>query len=979
MLSAKWIWTGQEGRHRYNQTIVARKAFSVTETRRAVEQRALLRITADSAYRCFINDSWVNDGPCRAWPEHYQYDEIDVTGYLHTGDNEIRIIAKYWGTGTFHQVPRQAGLLVQLDLTAADGDVTTVATDGSWEAAVCPAWRVNTPKVSIQMEAQEDYDARLEEALAFAPAAVLYTAGEGPWQDLHPRDVSLLTKKPFSFHTMLGANVVARRDDLHFCLPAARLAHPDLVEANRNTMMAGGMATVLSVEEPASVRFATEGMQVTIDGQAVDTAPYPVTPGDHLLVAFVSDAVGHIKEKTLRIVNPPAGLHLANPADSASSASSANSASLPSPQGSPDPKGPPNPQDSLSPWCYIAFPEFNYAGDDIRWPPQGHIEQLAEQLEAYHSCISALGEAATGVAAFAATLGDRTKILSADEMFVADTHWRFLTREKLSGPGDLIENPAGLLYDNAEVTVVHPSTDGDMELVLDLGEQNIGYYDLELIAEAGVEIDIYGVEYITPDGTIQHTWGNRNGMRYITREGLNRFTSFKRRSGRYIFVTLRNQHAPVRIRKLQLIESTYPVNAKGTFRCSDETLTRIWDISARTLKLCMEDTFTDCPLYEQTLWVGDARNESVFAYPVFGATDIGKRCATLAAQSLERYPIVGCQVPSGWDVLLPAWSFLWGISIWDYYEFTGDASFVKAMWPAVIRNLEGAAALRDAEYGLFQGPFWNMFDWSGIDDNHEIVLHNSMLFVGAVNAAIECAKVLHDADRLAWLEELQDELRRSINRLWDPKTRSYPDSIHEDGTISTSTSQHTSFLALLYDILPEAHIAHALANMLQPPEAMIRVGSPFVVLTYYEALEKAGLPDEIIASIRKAYTPMLEAGATTVWEIFSDGVFSPGEFPTRSHCHAWSSAPVIYLNRLILGIASAEPAGRTYEISPRLDGLDWASGTVVTARGPLHVACRSDGATLDIQVAAPRGTKVRYVENDTHRDVKVTFTVRAAH
>ncbi len=949
MLNAKWIWTGQEDSHRYNQTIVARKVFSAPETRRAV-----LRITADSAYRCLINGVWVNDGPCRAWPEHYQYDVIDVAGYLRAGDNEIKIIAKYWSTGTFHQVPRQAGLLAQLDLTDGDGNVTTVTTDGSWEASVCPAWRVDTPKVSIQMEPQEDYDARLEQALVFAPAAVLYAAEEGPWQDLHPRDVSLLTKKPFSFHAMLGANLVARRDDLHFCLPAARLAHPDLIEANRNTMMAGGMATVLSVEEAATVGFATEGMQVSIDGRAVDTAPCALAPGDHLLVAFVSDAVGHIKEKTLRIVDPPAGLQLTNPVGASNSQSSPN------------------------PWCYIAFPEFDYAGDDMRWPPQGRVEQLAQQLEAYQDCIDELGKAATGVAVFATTLGDRAKALPADEMFVADTHWRFLTREKLAKAGDLIENPAGLLYDNAEVTVVHPSSDGDVELVLDLGEQNIGYYDLELIAEADVEIDIYGVEYIAPDGTIQHTWGNRNGLRYITREGVNRFTSFKRRSGRYIFVTLRNQHAPVRIRKLQLIESTYPVNTKGTFRCSDETLTRIWDISARTLKLCMEDTFTDCPLYEQTLWVGDARNESVFAYPVFGATDIGRRCATLAAQSLERYPIVGCQVPSGWDVLLPAWSFLWGISVWDYYEFTGDTSFVKAMWPAVIRNLEGAAALRDAEYGLFKGPFWNMFDWSGIDDNHEIVLHNSMLFVGAVNAAIECAKVLHDADRIVWLEELQDELRTSINRLWNPEARSYPDSIHEDGTISTSTSQHTSFLALLYDILPEDNIADALENMLRPPDGMIQVGSPFVVLYYYEALEKAGLPDEIIASIRRAYTPMLEAGATTVWEIFSDGVFSPGAFPTRSHCHAWSSAPVIYLNRLILGITSAEPAGRTYEISPRLGGLAWAEGTVVTALGPLRVSCRSEGPTLDIQVAAPSGTEVRYVANDTHKNTKVTFTVRAA-
>ena len=58
------------------------------------------------------------------------------------------------------------------------------------------------------------------------------------------------------------------------------------------------------------------------------------------------------------------------------------------------------------------------------------------------------------------------------------------------------------------------------------------------------------------------------------------------------------------------------------------------------MKLCMEDTFTDCPLYEQTLWVGDARNEGLFAMSVFGAYDLVRRCIRLAGQSLERFPLV---------------------------------------------------------------------------------------------------------------------------------------------------------------------------------------------------------------------------------------------------------------------------------------------------------------------------------------------------
>ena len=153
---------------------------------------------------------------------------------------------------------------------------------------------------------------------------------------------------------------------------------------------------------------------------------------------------------------------------------------------------------------------------------------------------------------------------------------------------------------------------------------------------------------------------------------MNRFTSLKRRSGRYLFVTLRNQKAPVSIRNLRLIESTYPVNRIGSFACSDARLEKIWEISTRTLKLCMEDTFTDCPLYEQTHWVGDARNESLLAYPVFGApTWPGGACASRRSRSSGTRSRAARR-RRRWDVLIPAWSFLWGISTWDYYWYTGD-------------------------------------------------------------------------------------------------------------------------------------------------------------------------------------------------------------------------------------------------------------------------------------------------------------------
>jgi len=68
-LTAKWIWLKGADVHAYNQTIVAQQTFSL-----AKPQHATLRITADSFYRLTLNGRWINDGPARCWPEHFQYD-----------------------------------------------------------------------------------------------------------------------------------------------------------------------------------------------------------------------------------------------------------------------------------------------------------------------------------------------------------------------------------------------------------------------------------------------------------------------------------------------------------------------------------------------------------------------------------------------------------------------------------------------------------------------------------------------------------------------------------------------------------------------------------------------------------------------------------------------------------------------------------------------------------------------------------------
>lgn len=938
-LSAKWIWRAQPEGACYNQTVIARKSVRLEKP-----AQGTLRISADSFYRLYVNGQWVNDGPCRAWPEHYQYDVLDVSHYLHDGSNELEVVARYYGVGDFHRVPQRPGLIAQLDVASAGGQTSTHATDGSWEVAEARGWVRNTPKVSVQMEPFEFYDARLADDLEFTKAHELFAADGGPWKGLHPRDVALMTRQPVAFRSFGGAKTV-KCDGLDFCLPAVRLMHPGLIEANLTVGAPCGMATVLETTGGCTLTVQLEGMGLAIDGRPAGKGDLRLRPGKHLLLAFVNTVLGHQKEKSVRFLNPN-GFRLVNPLDA----------------------------NHTNPWCFIPLNEYNFATDDlIHTHFLKERPQIFEAVQRYQAETNRLLREVRSPEDFTSRLAAKAQQLPPEAMFVHDCFWQFVNRRVLGDATGLVRDPAALMHETPDATVIQPASGADVELMYDLGEQNCGYYTLDLIAPSGTIVDIFAVEYIAPDGRIQFSLGNRNGMRYITREGVNRFTSLKRRSGRYVFLTLRNQHAPVRVRHFGLIESTYPVNAVGSFACSDARLDKIWEISTRTLKLCMEDTFTDCPLYEQTHWVGDARNESLLAYPVFGATDLGRRCIRITAQSLERYPIAGCQTPSGWDVLLPAWSFLWGISTWDHYWVTGDKQSLREVYPDVIRNLKGAEKLVNQQ-DLFAGPFWNLFDWTPIDQQPKAVLHNSMFMVGAIDAALKEAAVLGDSTHVVWLQSLRRRLTAGVNRLWDDRKKSYPDSIHDDGAVSSSTSQHTSFLSILYDIVEPANLPHARRNIVDPPQKMVRIGSPFAVLYLYEAFERLGMEDRIVEDIYHNYLPMLESGATTVWESFPSGTTGSGGFPTRSHCHAWSSAPSYFLNRIVLGITPTSPGGSSVRISPRLSNLTWARGVVATVRGSVSVSWRlKDKKTLEVTCTAPQGVRVEFARNASHDGKVVTF------
>ncbi|MCL5998954.1 MAG: family 78 glycoside hydrolase catalytic domain [Chloroflexi bacterium] len=493
--------------------------------------------------------------------------------------------------------------------------------------------------------------------------------------------------------------------------------------------------------------------------------------------------------------------------------------------------------------------------------------------------------------------------------------------------------------------------------LVDFGREVIGWIELDVGASTGVVVDVLGFEGIQ-EGHWQISQLMSNTMRYTCRDGQQTYTSILRRGFRYLIVAVHENNAGIcTIHNIMTRLATYPGMPRGAFRCSDVRLNQIWDFSAYTLRMCSEDTFTDCPTYEQTLWVGDARNEALIHHAVHGDPRLVERNWRLVADSLQRMPIVNSQVPSAWeDHPIPNWSWLWAMGCWEHYFYTGNEQFARDIYPALARQAEFMERSRNAS-GLFEMKgVWHLLEWSGIDDQDDnyVVAHENCFAITALRATAAMADVVGDPGDAARWRRLADDIGAAVNRVfWSDQAQAYVDSVHEDGSLSTVQSQPTNVTALYAGVADGARAEAIAPYVIQERAGWVRTGSPFMLFFNCEVLVKQGRMAELLRITRDRWGDMLDKGATTTWETFAN--YLPGGTWTRSWCHAWSAAPAYFLSAYILGIRPLEPGFKRALIAPQLCDLDWVQGKIPTPYGEIEVSVERQPLGLAMRVALPQG------------------------
>ncbi|MBN1553460.1 MAG: alpha-L-rhamnosidase N-terminal domain-containing protein, partial [Phycisphaerae bacterium] len=611
----QWIWLRETCDNVVNLRVLARKCV----TPRDVSNAELL-ISADTRYRLWINGLWVTDGPARSFPRRYAYDRVDVSEFLQPGENVIAVVAHHFGEGTFQSLVVQPGLIVELH---ADGEV--IGSDDSWKMIVDPTYNRHSPRVCSQLFHEEHVDARDDpvgwretgyDDSGWPTAKIVAGIADGPWK-LTPRDIPLLAHETVPAQSVREVRTV-RPPKFIRVLNLDRAFRPG--DTKSGIKIYNG-AVLTSIESPRAQKvrwIQPDGIGCVcryLNGIEVnETETVELRKGSNIFYAVIEGT--HDQGDFQIILDTEADVSLRNPLGQDEWAVA----------------GPFDPVDPA--WedkIYVGIPADNGSKACNSDDPTFAAMKKARTLE---------------------DIRDQDLLI----------HFKAAPDFAEVGP-------------DVQAMIVHAiqTEEGDTEVLYDFGRELNAYFEMELTAPAGVVIDATCFETFR-DGRPQYTGRYRVGFRHVTREGRQSFTTAHHYGMRYLLLTIRGNKKLPAWPNVSAIFVHYPVENRGAFECSDPVLNDIWTAGRHTLLCCMEDTFTDCPTYEQACWVADARIEALVCHAAFGDTLLSRRCIRLAAESLRQKDLTNCHVPSSWRHIMPTWSFLWVRMVWEYFEYSGDIS-----------------------------------------------------------------------------------------------------------------------------------------------------------------------------------------------------------------------------------------------------------------------------------------------------------------
>ncbi|MCL1786394.1 MAG: hypothetical protein FWG38_00290 [Defluviitaleaceae bacterium] len=419
---------------------------------------------------------------------------------------------------------------------------------------------------------------------------------------------------------------------------------------------------------------------------------------------------------------------------------------------------------------------------------------------------------------------------------------------------------------------------------------------------------------------------------------------------RFLKLTVTTGDEPLTIFPIKLIETRYPLADKVSYEilAPDKSwIKNVWDISLRTLELCMHETYEDCPYYEQLQYTMDTRLQILFTYAISNDTGMAKKTIHDFHTSMLPEGILQSRFPSIRHQVIPAFSLHWIFMLQDYYMETGDAALLERYRPTMesilawYKDKTGPAGL--VEYL----PYWDFADWtdawSDIAGVARASKHGPSTIQNLVYAyALEVAAGILDTLGLGPLANRYRAERSGILANVEKLCWVEERGLYREGPAFEEYTQHAQMWAVLNGLATGERAKMIMSTTLSDKTL---VPCSFVMQYFlFRALETADMYEET-EKLWPLWQELLDLDLTTVPEI-------PGK-NTRSDCHAWGSLMLHELPRKFLGVTPLEPGYKKICIRPMGMFIGGITGTVPTPFGDVSVAWRTDNGKFAIKINTP--------------------------
>jgi len=531
-----------------------------------------------------------------------------------------------------------------------------------------------------------------------------------------------------------------------------------------------------------------------------------------------------------------------------------------------------------------------------------------------------------------------------------------------SATSSSISIPEGFLQGKVNWTI---PANQKITVLLDQGNLTAGYPELLVSKGKGSRIKlVYSEALFDANGNK----GNRNEIEgkqikgyadiFLPDGGATRlFRPLWFRTWRYLQLEIETKNEALIVDDFKSEFTAYPLQENAAFETDQPELKQIWNTGWRTARLCANETYYDCPYYEQLQYVGDTRIQALVSMYVSGDDRLVRNALMQYNESRFSEGLTQSRYPSASPQVIPPFSMYWVDMVHDYWTLRDDPEFVQKFLPGIDQVLSWFINRIDPKTGLLgKVEYWNFVDWadewswnnnlriggvpkggSSIDGQSSIL---TMQLAYAVQKAAELNDYFDQPVQAERYKQLAQYLTKSVyQNCWDA-SRNYL----ADTPDKTEFSMHAQIFGVLTNTIPENEQKAMVERIMNDPKLI----QPTLYFRFYltQALKKTGLANRYLSTLGP-WKEMLKNGLTT---------FAEKQDPTRSDCHAWSASPNYDFLATVVGIRPASPGFKTIRMEPALGDLKLIKGQMPHPAGTIVFDLKRKGAAgIQGEVTLPEG------------------------